>query len=74
LVYQDTAAIARGQWAGLTGDLALTVLDTIPDNFGSYAGRKWNEPGRNVIRAAFRHPNGSAFHRNALQVFSCACL
>lgn len=38
LVYQDTAATARGGWAGLTGDLALTVLDTIPDNFGLYAG------------------------------------
>ncbi|MCF7733881.1 MAG: hypothetical protein K9N23_19495 [Akkermansiaceae bacterium] len=37
-VYQDTPATAQGIWSGLTGTLGLTVLDTIPDNFGSYAG------------------------------------
>ena len=37
-VYEDTAATAQGDYAGATGTLGLTVLDTIPDNFGSYAG------------------------------------
>jgi hypothetical protein len=37
-VYEDTAATARGAYAGLTGTLDLTVLDSIPDNFSSYAG------------------------------------
>lgn len=37
-VYEDTAAVAQGDYVGLTGTLGLTVLDTIPDNFGSYAG------------------------------------
>ena len=36
--YQDTAATAQGIYAGNTGTLGLTVLNTIPDNFGSYAG------------------------------------
>jgi hypothetical protein len=36
-VYQNTAATAQGDYAGATGILELTVLDTIPDNFGSYA-------------------------------------
>lgn len=36
-VYQNTAATAQGSYAGLTGTLGLTVLDTIPDNFGAYA-------------------------------------
>lgn len=38
LVYEDTLATAQGVFAGLTGTLDLTVLDTIPDNFGTYAG------------------------------------
>ena len=37
-VYQDTAASAQGAYAGATGTLGLTVFDSIPDNFGSYAG------------------------------------
>jgi len=37
-VYQNTAATAQGSYGELTGTLDLTVLDTIPDNFGSYAG------------------------------------
>ena len=38
IVFQNTAATAQGIYLGQTGTLALTVLDTIPDNFGSYAG------------------------------------
>lgn len=38
VVYENTAATAQGDYAGASGTLALTVLDTIPDNFGSYAG------------------------------------
>ena len=37
-VYQNTPASAQGSVGGFTGTLNLTVLDTIPDNFGSYAG------------------------------------
>lgn len=37
-VYEDTAATAQGIHAGFTGTLGLTVLDSLPDNFGSYAG------------------------------------
>lgn len=36
-VYADTAATVQGSFSGLTGSLGLTVLETIPDNFGSYA-------------------------------------
>lgn len=36
-VYQNTAATAQGSHGGSTGVLFLTVLDTIPDNFGTYA-------------------------------------
>jgi hypothetical protein len=37
-VYQNTAAQVMGAYLGLNGTLTLTVLDTIKDNFGSYAG------------------------------------
>ena len=37
-VYQDTAATAKGDWSGVSGTLELTVLDSLPDNYGSYAG------------------------------------
>ena len=37
-VYQNTAASAQGTFAGVTGAVGLTVLETIPDNFGTYAG------------------------------------
>jgi len=38
LVYQDTAATVQGTLSSFTGSLNLTVLDSIPDNFGAYAG------------------------------------
>ena len=38
LVYQNTAASVQGAFGGFTGSLNLTVVDFIPDNFGSYAG------------------------------------
>lgn len=38
VAYQNTAATAQGDYAGASGTLELTVLDSIPDNFGSYAG------------------------------------
>lgn len=37
-VYQNTAASAQGDYAGASGTLGLTVLNTLPDNFGLYAG------------------------------------
>jgi hypothetical protein len=38
IVYQNTAASVQGSAAGLNGTLSLTVLETLPDNYGSYAG------------------------------------
>jgi hypothetical protein len=38
LVYQNTAATVRGSYASLTGTFDLTVLNVLPDNFGSNAG------------------------------------
>ena len=38
IVYQNTAATAQGSYAGNTGALLLTILDTLPDNYGTYAG------------------------------------
>jgi hypothetical protein len=37
-VFQNTAATVQGTHAGNSGNLNLTVLDTIADNFGAYAG------------------------------------
>ncbi|OYW74684.1 MAG: hypothetical protein B7Z37_16660 [Verrucomicrobia bacterium 12-59-8] len=37
LVGQTTAATVQGLYLGLSATLGLSVLDTIPDNFGSYA-------------------------------------
>lgn len=37
-VYQNTPATARADLGGFIGTLNLTVLDALPDNFGSYAG------------------------------------
>jgi hypothetical protein len=38
LVFQETTATAQAAFRGDTGSLTLTVRDTVPDNFGSYAG------------------------------------
>ncbi len=38
LVFQNTPATVQGTFAGFTGVLDLPVLDSIADNFGSYAG------------------------------------
>ena len=38
VVFEDTAATAQGTFQGVDGQLALTVLDVDPDNFGAYAG------------------------------------
>ncbi len=38
LVYQDSAAAVQGTYQSFLGSLDLTVVDSDPDNFGSYAG------------------------------------
>ncbi len=38
IVAQNTDATVRGTFGPFTSDLSLTVLDSIPDNYGSYAG------------------------------------
>lgn len=37
-VYQNTTATAQGSYLGNTSTLGLTVVNTLPDNFGTYAG------------------------------------
>ncbi len=37
-VYQNAAATAQGSYQGNTGTVGLTVVNTLPDNYGSYAG------------------------------------
>ena len=37
VVFQNTAATAQGIHLGFTGTLGLTVVNPLPDNFGSYA-------------------------------------
>lgn len=37
-VFQNAPATVQGVHTGLTGTLNLTVMDTVPDNFQSYAG------------------------------------
>jgi hypothetical protein len=36
-VYQDTGATVSGAYAGVSGTYLITVLDTVPDNYGTYA-------------------------------------
>jgi hypothetical protein len=38
IVYTNSSASARGGYLGLTDTVTLDVLDSNPDNFGSYAG------------------------------------
>ncbi len=38
VVFQDTAATAQGIHLGYTASLGLTVVNSLPDNFGTYAG------------------------------------
>ena len=38
VVYQNTPATVQGSFGGFAGNCLITVLDSIPDNFGSYAG------------------------------------
>ena len=38
LVFENTSATVSGAFGAFTGSLNFTVLDSIPDNFGAYAG------------------------------------
>ena len=64
-VFQNTLAVAQGIYGGFTGAFSLTVLDNIPDNFGSYAGDGLSDAwqvqyfGQNNPNAApLRDPDG----------------
>jgi hypothetical protein len=37
-VFRDEPAEVQGSYSGVTGVLGLTVINSLPDNFGSYAG------------------------------------
>ena len=51
-VFEDSAATAQGAFEGRTGQLALTVLDSIPDNFGSYAADGLDDAWQNQYFSA----------------------
>lgn len=64
-VYQNTTASVQGSYAGITGSLDLSVLDTIPDNFRSYAGDVISDAWQvqyfgpeNPLAAALLDPDG----------------
>lgn len=38
IVYQNSDTSVQAAWSGMIGSLTLTVLDTNPDNYGSYGG------------------------------------
>ncbi|MDD2455529.1 MAG: hypothetical protein PHE10_04270 [Kiritimatiellae bacterium] len=57
-VYQDTPATVRGQWGDADETLALTVLDTLPDNYGSYAADSI-EDGWQIGYYGFDNPNAA---------------
>lgn len=56
-VYQNSAAVVAGSYAGITGTLNLTVLDSIADNFGSYAGDRLADAWQ-VQHFGLNHPQG----------------
>lgn len=43
LVYQDAAAVVQGTYLSFSDTLSLTVLNTLPDNFGAYAGDQMDD-------------------------------
>jgi hypothetical protein len=57
-VYQDTQATVRGQWDGADETLALTVHDTQPDNYGSYAADGLGD-GWQIGYYGFDNPNAA---------------
>lgn len=72
-VYEDSPASVQGTSGGFTGSLALTVLDTIADNFGSYAadglGDDWQVQyfgQNNPLAAPARDPDGDG-HPNLFE-------
>ena len=61
VVYQDTPATAQGVYAGNTGTLGLTVLDALPDNYGSYAGDGLDDAWQNQY-FGLNNPNAAPGH------------
>ncbi|MBK8035804.1 MAG: hypothetical protein IPK22_01510 [Verrucomicrobiaceae bacterium] len=57
-VYQNESITAQGIHAGITGTLSLTILNTLPDNFGTYAadglGDDWQ-----VVHFGQNNPNAA---------------
>ena len=65
LVFQNTSATVQGTFGGFTGSLNFTVLDSIPDNFGTYAGDGLGDDWQvqyfgqnNPLAAPARDPDG----------------
>jgi hypothetical protein len=72
-VYQNTPATVQGVFGGLTGQLTLTVIDSIPDNFGAYAGDgiddSWQVQYFGQPPNALAGPNADADHTGQTNLF-----
>jgi len=58
-VHEDTAATAIATRSGATGQLALTVINTLPDNFGLYAGDELDDAWQ-IHFFGLDNPDGAA--------------
>ena len=58
VVFQNTAATAQGIHLGYTGTLGLTVVNTLPDNFGTYAADGLDDDWQNQY-FGLNNPNAS---------------
>ena len=65
LVFENTSATVSGTFGGFTGSLNFTVLDSIADNFGAYAGDGLGDDWQvqffgqnNPLAAPARDPDG----------------
>ena len=57
-VYQNTIAVARGTYLTFTSTTTLSVLNTLPDNFGAYAGDGMDDAWQ--VQYFGQPPNGNA--------------
>ena len=56
-VYESTGAAVQGVFSGVTGTLRFTVTETVPDNFGLYAGDGLPD-GWQVLYLGLSEPEG----------------
>jgi hypothetical protein len=63
-VYADASGVITGRYLGAAGSAVILVLDSIPDNFGRYAGDQIPD-GWQVRYFGTDNPNGCASATNA---------